>query len=834
MRGGQVRTAAFSPDGQFILTAGGGDKKARLFSAGTRKPGPVIDFLDPLGWNSPVFAVSFSPDGQTVLLGGGTTDLRRPTRNRMLPGRPGFLITLDATKGHSLKWGGSTDFAYRAIAYCPDGKSILVANDWDAQFLDARTGQPIGTPLENRGLVRAVAFSRDGAIALTAGSFWDRWMHQYANTTLYDEGELRHWDAMTGRALWKVPLFFTSLAAFSGDGKQGLGISTHSGNLVVSSVDLATGVLNPGRKDSSSAAGADMRPCPMIRGAIGFEDRSVAFSRDGGAALFGRVFRNLNVEGPSKLPGDSKIEYSGPIRAAALSPDGQVALTAGEDRTARLWSTKTGTSLVDPLVHELTVICVAFSPDGRTALTGSDDGTAKLWDVATGKRLGVPLVHQAPVRDVAFSPDGKRILTGCEDGQSRLWDLSIESRAGIPLASSGQGRILAVACSSDGELVMTGGEDGAVRLWDARTGDPLGQPWAHAKPVHAVAFSPDGNTILVGTWMQARLYDAVTAAPRGAPLIHQTGFVRTVAFSPDGKFALTGGDDCSAWLWDTTTGQPVGNPMRYKKPVSAVAYGPDGKTVAVAADTDVRVFDAPLTVPPGRRLIHTGVVRAVIYSPDGKTLLTRSGDADARLWDVATGEPRGEPLTRRGPVRAAAFDPTGNTVITGGDLGRVQLWDAASGQPLGEALEINGSVRAVAYTLSDNRFGLDGHLEIKGSIRAVGFSPDGKTTITAAEDGTARCWDTATRRPLGKPIPIPDKLASLQISARGKTLLALAQDGSVRLWNFAELPDDFARVATWIEVLTGLTTDSEGSIKPLDHDAWQRRRALLNRLGGPP
>ena len=307
-----------------------------------------------------------------------------------------------------------------------------------------------------------------------------------------------------------------------------------------------------------------------------------------------------------------------------------------------------------------------------------------------------------------------------------------------------------------------------------------------------------------------------------------------MAFSPDGKFALTGGDDCRASLWDTALGHPVGLPIVHKKPVSALAYGPDGRTVAVAADTDVFVVDTPSTVAQGRRLMHPGVVRAIIYSPDGKTLLTRSGDADARLWDVATGQPRGEPLTGRGPVRAIAFSPIGRAAVTGGDDGRVQLWDVASGQPLGEALEIKGSISAPVELPAQRQPVRPGPIPGESRIRSrvVAYSPDGKTMITAAEDGTARCWDTATRRPLGKPIPIPGKLASLQLSVSGKTLLALGQDGSVRLWNVAELPDDLARVATWIEVLTGLTTDSEGSIKTLDNAAWQQRRAILDRLGG--
>ena len=81
---------------------------------------------------------------------------------------------------------------------------------------------------------------------------------------------------------------------------------------------------------------------------------------------------------------------------------------------------------------------------------------------------------------------------------------------------------------------------------------------------------------------------------------------------------------------------------------------------------------------------------------------------------------------------------------------------------------------------------------------------------------------------------MPPNLASLKISSSGTTLLGMSQDGTVQLWNVDELPDDLARVSTWIEVLTGLTTNSEGSVKSLDHEAWQQRRALLDRLGGAP
>src|SRR5262249_9594394 len=98
-------------------------------------------------------------------------------------------------------------------------------------------------------------------------------------------------------------------------------------------------------------------------------------------------------------------------------------------------------------------------------------------------------------------------------------------------------------------------------LWQAASGEPVGQPLLHQHSIRAIAFSPDGNTVLTGSRDKtARLWDVGTGKPIGPPFLHE-GFVESAAFSPDGKTILTGSLDGKARLWRMPT-PPTGDPER--------------------------------------------------------------------------------------------------------------------------------------------------------------------------------------------------------------------------------------------------------------------------------
>jgi WD40 repeat protein len=239
---------------------------------------------------------------------------------------------------------------------------------------------------------------------------------------------------------------------------------------------------------------------------------SAAFSPDGKQCLLGSAIWGDDKSGEARLwdIGTGRLLAQVPhgnnlgIPAVAFSPDGRTYLTGGKDKQAWLWDAATGERLRS-FTHIDVVRAVAYSPrDGRTVVTGSDDETAQLWDAETGEKRGLPLIHHAAVTSVAFSPDGKHVLTGCQDNLARLWDPDTRK---IVRTFAHHGWVLSAVFSPDGRLVLTGSLDGTARLWDRATGLPVGPPVRHDKAaflglelnwVPAVAFSPDGRTLVTG------------------------------------------------------------------------------------------------------------------------------------------------------------------------------------------------------------------------------------------------------------------------------------------------------------------------------------------------
>jgi RNA polymerase sigma factor (sigma-70 family) len=257
---------------------------------------------------------------------------------------------------------------------------------------------------------------------------------------------------------------------------------------------------------------------------------------------------------------------------------------------------------------------------------------------------------------------------------------------------------------------------------------------------------------------------------------HLTG-VTAVAYSPDGKTlaSATGGvGEHGVSLWETATGKEV-RVLKHRGWLSAVAFSPDGKLLASGSQDDtLRLWDVS-TGKEIRVVKHPGWVSAVAFAPDGKTLAA-AGGATLLVWDVATGKEIHALSGHQDKIFSVAFAPDGKTIASGSGDKTVRLWDAATGK----------EVRT-----------LKGH---EWWISSVAFAPDGKTIASGSADTTVRLWDAATGqqvRTLQAPGGSSGSIYCLAYSPDGSTLVAggLGNDINIRIWQVTT--GKFVRSIPW-------------------------------------
>ncbi|MCP5108989.1 MAG: hypothetical protein GY950_36740, partial [bacterium] len=188
------------------------------------------------------------------------------------------------------------------------------------------------------------------------------------------------------------------------------------------------------------------------------------------------------------------LGHSGSVRSVAMTGDGRLIVSAGDDNTVKLWETRSGRIIKTFTGHKGEVNSVAFSPDNRRVVSGSYDQTVKLWDVESGGLLTTFEGHERGVNSVGFSPNNRRVVSGSYDQTVKLWDVADVQSGGLLTTFKGhKERVWSVSFSPDNSRVVSGSYDNTVKLWDVESGGLLTTFEGHTDVVMSVSFSPDNR-----------------------------------------------------------------------------------------------------------------------------------------------------------------------------------------------------------------------------------------------------------------------------------------------------------------------------------------------------
>ncbi len=452
-----------------------------------------------------------------------------------------------------------------------------------------------------------------------------------------------------------------------------------------------------------------------------------------------------------------------------------------------------------PLAHSDAITAIAFSPDGRYALSGSADNHLRLWEVATGREVRSFTGHADKVIAAAFSPDGKHILSAAQDYSLKTWDVV----SGRPLHTVTGDFHEAAAFSPDRQYALSATYKKAV-LWEVATRRKVRTLRKHAGWITAVAFSADGKYVLSGgDDKTVQLWDAAT----GKTVHTWTGHaeaISTVALSPDGTLAVSGSRTGEMRLWDAVTGKAVQTFPKQTGGITSLSFAPDGRHVISACnDVVMRLWEAR-TGREVRTFLGYKPISHAVFSPDGRHVLSgnhAAGSGSITLWDAATGEEAQFFGWDHYQVTAAHFSPDGNYFLLGGLGKTTKLWGTTTGKEVPAAAPPADS--AACFTFSpDSRYLFAGHhhsirmwelatgKEIRTftghtqPIRFLTASPDGKYVFSGSLDSTLIQWEVATGEAVHT-TRVPSSFTSLALSADGRYALSGSENGVIRLWELA-------------------------------------------------
>jgi WD40 repeat protein len=652
-----VWTLAYSRDGRLIATAGK-DGCARIWDAATGKP--LSGALQHAG---PVWSVAFSPDGKLLLTGSGSPD-----------GSQGEARLWDVATGkprHDVPLRHPTPV--QQVAFGPDGQSFLTVSPPQAQLWQTASQAPIGPPL-HPGVLLSAALSPDGQTVLTGGA----------------DGTARLWAAASGQPIgspFRPHGSRVEVVAFSPDGRT---LATAACQLMA--VDAQQRFLTGLQSEVQLWHVADgVRPGPVLRPCAWV--KALAFRPDGQALATGSAV------------------FAWTEGAKALQ------IVSGE---ARLWSTRTGQPLTDPLLHPHAVWAVAFAPNGRLLLTGCEDTQARLFRLTERSRLwltaesvATPFLHEGLVRAVAFSPDGRTALTGSAGGDeatgvaARLWEVPPEAVFGQVLFQSSEPTTMAFSPGGT-ELVTADKNGGLVRHWDIGTGRELAPALPHDAVVTALAFSPDGK--LLATCSDdgsARLWDWPSG--RLQRTYRHGAKVVGARISPDGRTLLSHTGEGAVHFWDIPMGKPLRPPWQHKGSVLTLAFTSEGDALWLENEGETIQLWRKRTAGPVEEVWRVpGKGRSAALDVDDQTLLTLSWSNHLERRDLRTGEVRGPAIRLEQGLVLWRASPDGGLSLTSGWNG-TQLLDTATGLRVGPAHKVRrvgvaafrADGRAVAFVLPE-------------------------------------------------------------------------------------------------------------------------------------
>ena len=425
--------------------------------------------------------------------------------------------------------------------------------------------------------------------------------------------------------------------------------------------------------------------------------------------------------------------------------------------------------------------------------------------------------HRKGMMFIDWSPDSRYLLTASSDGVVNIWN--VESERIVRVYKTAY-VLSAVDWSVDGKYIAMGEKRGMVVIRDAFTGRKIAE-LDYEDELNHVAWSPDGRYVAAGGFSEAVCIWAVEKVKKVAELpcrlpdefgVFYGYVVYAVVWSPNGRYLVSGSEDCFLRLWDVQTGDLIAKVEEEDCCVNLIAWSPNSKYIVTGS------WGKIVKVWTGKKLLLKRIIRfeddvlSFSWSPDGRLLACGLSNGVIEVWDPQRGEKVMILGSEGERVFSLSWSPDGRYLASGNSQGMVDIWDIENGDKVTfwineghDKLIVDAAISSrgdyiVSVALNDSiriwdgKTGKELFILPYHEVRYVSWSPDDKLLAIRLDDGIIQIWDIEKR----------DFIAILAgntytagpcWSPNGKNMAVGTREGTIEIWN----------VKGWdtIKILTG-------------------------------
>lgn len=526
------------------------------------------------------------------------------------------------------------------------------------------------------------------------------------------------------------------------------------------------------------------------------------------------------------------------LNSVSYSVDGKTLASGSKDAIVRFWEVKSGSETLNKHDHSSSVECVRFSPNGKWIAT-SDSSSIILWELP-GKTIYNVLKEHTPFLGFNFSPNSKLIAYLSFSSFLTLWDVTrgltqktIKSNYSLrskpvfspdsKLISVGSGDNVVkiwntsnlniekslqyqdrsqkyVAFSPDNKMFAVGNNEHKLQVWDISTGILGKTLTANTQPLMSVVFSLDGNRLLSASSQEMILWDVFSSQKINEVSAYNDA-VNSVAFSPDGKFLVSGHDDGNVAIWDIFSRKKLSSFKGDRFIVDQVLFSPDCKRIAIKSLFIVSICDVETGFEISRLIDDEGMINDVLFTPDGNRLFTINHLGKVKLWAISNGVKEVTLINSLGrELSLSVFSPNANKVTSVAEYSTIIQRDLLEKtETINLTTDNNEAIQSLAISIDNDsiafggeygtiwilntNFGLKRLSGHTSRVVCLAFSPDNKLIVSGCGKGIIRVWSVESGELVQEIVGHTSYVSSLTFSQDGHTLASGSADGTIQLWD---------------------------------------------------